>query len=60
MHKRKTNSTRYDGRTRKLSWRVEWQFDSAGVKEVDASAQEDMVLGEVRGGVGWAGVWGRR
>eukprot|EP00197_Chlamydomonas_leiostraca_P010150 CAMPEP_0202880592 /NCGR_PEP_ID=MMETSP1391-20130828/35271_1 /ASSEMBLY_ACC=CAM_ASM_000867 /TAXON_ID=1034604 /ORGANISM="Chlamydomonas leiostraca, Strain SAG 11-49" /LENGTH=378 /DNA_ID=CAMNT_0049563117 /DNA_START=104 /DNA_END=1237 /DNA_ORIENTATION=+ len=47
MHKRKTNTTRYDGRTRKLSWRVEWVFEGAGVRQADESVQEDATLGEV-------------
>ncbi|KAL6761032.1 hypothetical protein V8C86DRAFT_993519 [Haematococcus lacustris] len=44
MHKRRSNSTRYDGAARKLSWRVEWVFKSAGVRLADESVAEDAVL----------------
>lgn len=49
MHKRKSNTTRYDSRTRKLSWRVEWCFETAGVREVDESVPEEATLQEVLG-----------
>lgn len=51
MARRRANSTRYDNRNRKLSWRVEWCFESAGVKEVNEHVQEDTPLLQV---CGWA------
>lgn len=47
MHRRITNSTRYDLKTRKISWRVEWAFASAGVNIVDNLVSEETVLAEV-------------
>ena len=35
MEKRRTNTTRYDGRMQLLHWHVEWSFPAAGVKVAD-------------------------
>lgn len=36
MEKRRTNTTRYDGRMQTLQWHVEWRFPAAaGAKAVD-------------------------
>ena len=36
MEKRRTNTTRYDGRMQTLSWRCEWSFPAAGARAADA------------------------
>jgi hypothetical protein len=52
MARRRSNTSRYDPRSRKLMWRVEWVFEGAGVTLVDEALPEDCVLGEVGGWVG--------
>lgn len=47
MNRRRNNTTRYDARTRKLKWRVEWVFESAGHHVVDELVAEDTPLIEV-------------
>jgi len=47
MHRRITNSTRYDLKSRKISWRVEWSFPGAGINYVDNSISEEAILTEV-------------
>eukprot|EP00983_Pelagomonas_calceolata_P132110 1161837-Pelagomonas_calceolata.AAC.2 len=48
MHRRITNTTRYDLKARKISWRVEWAFPSAGIHYTDNSVSEECILTEVR------------
>lgn len=38
MQRRQTNSTRYDPRSRKLFWRLEWRFSAAAPAAADATA----------------------
>jgi len=38
MQRRQTNSTRYDPRTRKLFWRLEWRFHEAAAAAVPTDA----------------------
>ncbi|KAF5840236.1 hypothetical protein DUNSADRAFT_17339 [Dunaliella salina] len=47
MHRRITNTTRYDLKARKISWRVEWVFASAGIRYTDNSVPEECILTEV-------------
>jgi hypothetical protein len=47
MARRRNNTSRYDPRTRKLMWRVEWKFEGAGVTLTDEMLPEDSVLAEV-------------
>lgn len=44
MERRRVNSTRYDGRNKTLSWRVEWNFVKAGCKAVNARVADNKIL----------------
>ncbi len=44
MARARENTTRYDGRRRRLSWRVELLFEEAGVKHAQPSVPEDATL----------------
>lgn len=46
MHKRKVNSTRYDGKGKKMNWRVEWSFVDTMQNDtfVDVRLNENTVL----------------
>lgn len=50
MAKRKANTTRYDNRSRKLQWRLEWTFPEAGVTCANERVDGTEVLAEVRKG----------
>lgn len=48
MEKRRTNTTRYDGRMRTLQWHVEWRFPAAeGAKAADHRVHENTVVGDL-------------
>lgn len=49
MGKRRNNSTRYDHRAQKISWRVEWHFAAADVRCVDERLDEAAVLADALG-----------
>jgi hypothetical protein len=36
MEKRRTNTTRYDGRMQLLHWHIEWSFPAVGIKVADS------------------------
>lgn len=45
MQRRKENSTRYDYRTHKMAWRVEWRFPAAdNAAVIDGRISEDVAL----------------
>jgi hypothetical protein len=54
MHRRISNTTRYDLKARKISWRVEWSFASSGIHYSDNAVPEETVLSEVSAGTGLA------
>lgn len=48
MEKRRTNTTRYDGRMQTLQWHVEWRFPAAaGAKAVDHKVHENTLVSEL-------------
>ncbi|PSC72977.1 box C D snoRNA 1 [Micractinium conductrix] len=48
MEKRRSNTTRYDGRMQTLQWHVEWAFPAAdGVKVADHKAHENTLVSEL-------------
>ncbi|GLC54103.1 hypothetical protein PLESTB_000824000 [Pleodorina starrii] len=47
MAKRKANTTRYDGPSRTLRWRVEWRFPGAGIECVDEHVDEHAIIKDV-------------
>lgn len=47
MERRRSNSTRYDGRQQLLSWRVEWNFVAAECRVANGRVSERAPLAEV-------------
>ncbi|KAI7844644.1 hypothetical protein COHA_001734 [Chlorella ohadii] len=50
MEKRRTNSTRYDGRMQTLYWHVEWSFPAAGCKATDTKVHENTPIAQLLAG----------
>lgn len=50
MEKRRTNSTRYDGRMQTLYWHVEWSFPAAGCKATDSKVHENTPIAQLLAG----------
>ena len=49
MQRRKSNTTRYDGKHQTLNWRIEWNFKSAGCRASNVKVNERTLVGEVLG-----------
>lgn len=47
MDRRRSNTTRYDGRQQLLSWRVEWKFPKANCVTSNSRVSEHTPLGDV-------------
>ncbi|KAL4421032.1 hypothetical protein ABPG77_007507 [Micractinium sp. CCAP 211/92] len=48
MEKRRTNTTRYDGRMQTLQWHVEWRFPAAeGAKAADHKVHENTLVSDL-------------
>ncbi|EFN53290.1 hypothetical protein CHLNCDRAFT_11283, partial [Chlorella variabilis] len=47
MEKRRTNTTRYDGRSQTLGWHVEWRFPAAAARASDSKVHENTVIADL-------------